>query len=515
MPSGYLVNLGDAKLDANDAIGTVLTSFTTSSSLGAGNWIWSGTYKNNSPAINAFDTGQYYLASDGNVYFIPDNGKNITVTSASADAPPNYDAAIFGTSGNDTAINGTAGADYIYGGTDRSPRGTGNDTINAGAGNDKVFGGDGNDAIYGGDGNDTLYGGHGNDFIDGGTGNDAIYGGAGTDTLTGGAGNDTLYGGGGNDNIDGGVDDDVIYGDYSGSLTSSAASLKWNLQGNDGSNVANGFIQNTGAIDVSVKFTNTGNNNPLYQVETSDTIYAPEPDISTTSSLYLFGNGGGSTSTTTISFAASEGSQYSGEVKNVKFRINDIDWGNGNHRDIVTVNAFDANGNPVAVNITPSSNDSVSGNTITAGSVAESQADAGGSALIQIAGPVAYLTIAYSNGLSGTQAIWVSDIVFETVVPTEGDDTLSGGTGNDILFGGGGNDSLSGGAGNDTLLGGDGNDTLIGGTGADVLDGGTGIDLADYSASGTAVNVSLATGTGTGGDAQGDTLTTQVRQLNA
>ncbi len=83
---------------------------------------------------------------------------------------------------------------------------------------------------------------------------------------------------------------------------------------------------------------------------------------------------------------------------------------------------------------------------------------------------------------------------------------LIGGGGNDTLSGGAGNDRLNGGTGSDSLLGGDGDDTLIGGAGADVLNGGNGNDTADYSASTSGVTVNLATGTGVGGDAQGDTL---------
>jgi len=61
--------------------------------------------------------------------------------------------------------------------------------------------------------------------------------------------------------------------------------------------------------------------------------------------------------------------------------------------------------------------------------------------------------------------------------------------------------------GTDTLSGGDGDDTLSGGGGADVLDGGTGTDTATYAGSAAGVQVDLAAGTGSGGDAQGDTLT--------
>jgi glucose/arabinose dehydrogenase len=68
-------------------------------------------------------------------------------------------------------------------------------------------------------------------------------------------------------------------------------------------------------------------------------------------------------------------------------------------------------------------------------------------------------------------------------------------------------DSLHGNAGDDMLFGGSGNDLLDGGAGADVLDGGPGVDTATYAASPTGVTVSLATGHGSGGDAQGDILT--------
>lgn len=77
---------------------------------------------------------------------------------------------------------------------------------------------------------------------------------------------------------------------------------------------------------------------------------------------------------------------------------------------------------------------------------------------------------------------------------------------NEAIYGYKGNDSIHAGRGHDSVYGGDGADTLDGGTGGDVLDGGSGIDLGDYSASDAAVRVNLKTGTGSGGSAQGDTL---------
>jgi Ca2+-binding RTX toxin-like protein len=123
-----------------------------------------------------------------------------------------------------------------------------------------------------------------------------------------------------------------------------------------------------------------------------------------------------------------------------------------------------------------------------------------------------------------------------------GNDTLNGGAGADRLDGGAGIDTASysgategvtvdltltgpqvsageasgdvlisienliGGAGNDTLTGNSGNNVLVGAAGADRLDGGAGTDTATYATSGSGVNVSLMTGLGSGGDAEGDTL---------
>lgn len=140
-----------------------------------------------------------------------------------------------------------------------------------------------------------------------------------------------------------------------------------------------------------------------------------------------------------------------------------------------------------------------------------------------------------------------------------GDDILSGGLGNDVLIGGSGADALFGGAGfdtadystssagvhvdlqwgigwfgdaqgdglnsiekvigsafDDTLIAADwGNNVFVGGKGADTLIGGLGEDTADYSTSSAGVTVDLATGKGTGGDAQGDTLISMEKVIGS
>ena len=88
----------------------------------------------------------------------------------------------------------------------------------------------------------------------------------------------------------------------------------------------------------------------------------------------------------------------------------------------------------------------------------------------------------------------------------DGHDSLMGDEGNDSISGDAGNDTLSGGAGKNVLYGGTGDDRFIGGAGADTFYGGADQDNLDYSASGSAVNVNLNTGSLSGGDAGNDSI---------
>jgi Ca2+-binding RTX toxin-like protein len=421
MPQGYLVTLGNNSLDPADVISGGLFDFDTQTALGAGQWQWTGTW-NGSQFTNELEPGQYYLATNGNVYFEPGLGPVTTLTSGSVISAPSFTLP-------DGIVSGNSGADLI----DNSYTDSDLDQV------------DDNPAQYG-------------------------------DDIRAGAGNDTVMAGLGDDTVDGGSGNDEIHGDFGpGSPTLIAQQLNWDALGGNGTNLAAGVTQDTGDIDVSVSFANTGDNAPVYQVNTSDQIYVAggEP-YDNNSSLYLFGNGDGATSTTTIDFAASAGADVADAVQNLNFRINDIDWGSGNHTDIVTVNAYDADGNPVTVTLTPSGGDSVSGTTITANQVANSPGQADGSVLVEIAGPVAQVEIIYANGQSGTQAIWVSDLHFDAVPEAAGNDDLSGGLGDDTIYGEAGDDTLSGDEGADSLVGGSGADDLSGGAGDDTLQIGSG-----------------------------------------
>jgi serralysin len=101
------------------------------------------------------------------------------------------------------------------------------------------------------------------------------------------------------------------------------------------------------------------------------------------------------------------------------------------------------------------------------------------------------------GGLVGNVAI-AANVVIEDAIGGAAADVLTGNASGNALYGRGGNDQLDGLA---------GNDHLTGGTGSDALQGGGGFDFARYDAAAAGVVVNLATGSGTAGEAAGDTLT--------
>lgn len=465
MARGYLVSLGsDSTLTPEDSIGGGWSRFRIAQSLGSGEWTWSGT-ANGVTYNNETEPGQYYLATNGNVYFVPDYGAVDTLSSAQVVSAPDYtpDNRVDGTN-NAELIDGTyvdAQGDYVDSGQGSGPGGYG-DVVEARGGNDTV---------------------------DSGLGDDTVFGGFGDDQITGGAG------------------DDILYGDGHGG---GPESLNWFAEGTNGTDLSAGFTQTTGEMDVTVSFRNDGNNGPAFELDTATSQYSQpgEPAVDH-SALYLFGNGDGATSTTTIEFAAGADSEVQDEVQDVLFRINDIDWASGNHEDIVTVNAYDAAGNAVPVTLTVGSGganaDQVSGNTVTAGHVTESAADAGGSVLVEIAGPVQRIEVTYSNGLTGTQAIWLSDVHFTTVARPDGNDLIHGGDGDDQIFGQGGDDTLHGDAGADTVSGGDGDDRIEAAQG-DSVSGGAGDDIFTLTDLGETGSGTITITGGEADETSGDTL---------
>jgi len=130
-----------------------------------------------------------------------------------------------------------------------------------------------------------------------------------------------------------------------------------------------------------------------------------------------------------------------------------------------------------------------SANTIEGGAGADVLNGGGGNDTASYAGSSAGVTVSLTLGTGA-----------------DGDaagDTLSGFSN---LIGSASNDSLMGNMNSNTLDGGAGDDILIGGAGADVLIGGSGINTASYAGAASAVTANLTTGTGTLGDANGDTF---------
>ena len=187
------------------------------------------------------------------------------------------------------------------------------------------------------------------------------------------------------------------------------------------------------------------------------------------------------------------------------------------------------------------------------------------SVVIDLAAGTAHGGDAEGDALVGIENVYGSsfddtirgDAARNVIWGADGNDTLVGRNGNDFLEGGAGDDLLNGGIGADALVGGDGVDTatyadaavsvtvslatgkgtageatsdvlseienltgsrfndaltgdaniniLEGGAGADKLDGGAGADTASYAGADNGVTANLATGSGGGGDAQGDT----------
>jgi len=439
--------------------------------------------------------------------------------------------------GNDTVLAG-AGNDEVHGEE-------GNDLLDGGAGDDYLSGGAGDDTFVGGDGNDTFLGGTGLDIIDysgsdaavsvnlatgvlaggdaegdsivsgvdGAIGTDfndtligfnqqgtdpadtftnLFYGEGGDDTIQGAGGDDSLYGGADNDSIDGGAGNDYIEGDGSTGNAPAAQDLTvdWQRFAQNCGNIVNGSSYDMGGVSVTFGFnaqdcgaTATSSNDQQY-VEAGD-------GLNGAGGLRLYGlgnenNGIDNTSTTTLTFGATD-PDLASAVSDVTFRLNDVDQGNtcDYHRDIVTIRAYDLNGNLLDVSLTPEGAQTVSGNTVTGwntdnGDGTQTEMTQSGSVLVHISGNVARIEIDYDNAGNTDQAIWVTDLHCATVPLDDGEDgndTLDGGAGDDTILGQGGNDIITGGAGNDSLSGGDDRDVIHAGAG-DVVDGGAGGD--DY-----------------------------------
>jgi hypothetical protein len=202
--------------------------------------------------------------------------------------------------------------------------------------------------------------------------------------------------------------------------------LDWGLFGGSGTNLSGGGTVDTGGVNASISYTHE---NAGSSITTSDnTMYvAPGEDFEANSSLALYGTGGtgslpDNTLTTTVDFSSTD-SDYSDEVSNVNFRINDLDVGTSydDHIDIVTIRAYDAAGNEVPVNISAPSSIDVNGNTATGDNAHFQPNDAQASIEVTIPGPVARIEFDYDNGETTDQIVYITNMNFST---NDADDSM-------------------------------------------------------------------------------------------
>lgn len=272
---------------------------------------------------------------------------------------------------------------------------------------------------------------------------------------------------------------------------------------------ANGSYQ-IGAPDAQVGVTIASTTAPNGRTPSVDTIGTPPREALWVTSV-------SEPITTSISFDS--------PTANVSFEVFDIDQG-PTWDDRVTVRAFDADGNPVSIQLSNlESFHSNTGGVIDASSADSTSIDTSGAAdsvTVTVAGPVSRIEVVFDNGESSAASgyLGISDISFslapdgivegdatgnvidfayvddpegdmvtdsdtvihagggdDSVSSGEGNDTILGGAGNDTISGDNGNDSIDGGIGNDSIEAGFGNDTIIGGDGDDTANGHYGDDI--------------------------------------
>ncbi|MFE0754884.1 calcium-binding protein [Inquilinus sp. NPDC058860] len=361
-------------------------------------------------------------------------------------------------------------------------------------------------------GDDTMDGNGGDDLLDGGAGNDFLVGGAGGDTLIGGAGIDTIsYW-----DADGaGVVVNLTTMQASGAGSEADGDVISGFENIEGSNAADSL---TGSA-VANKIEGGGGDDRLYGMDGNDTIYGD------TGNDVIYGGAGDDY----LEDLDQDNQLYGGDGND---RIvtgtgsNTLDGGGGN--DVLDADPGTFNENAVNVLRGGAGADRIIGSfaehdtaTYSEGTVGVSVslttgAGSGGNAQGDVLSGIEHLTgSSGSDRLTGnTEANALAggngnDVLSgmdgaDRLDGGAGTDTLRGDFGTDTLLGGTGADNLDGGFSNDSLFGGDGNDILRGGAGADRLEGGLNVDTVAYSESNVGVTVNLATGRGSGGNAQGD-----------
>ncbi|WP_343525506.1 cadherin domain-containing protein [Sphingomonas sp.] len=405
-------------------------------------------------------------------------------------------------SDNDDVLVGDAGSNTLSGGAgnDRLDGGAGNDVLRGGAGDDILVGGAGADSLQGGDGFDTA------DYSASGAGvsvdlssgtaqggdaqgdtlssieavlgsayDDLLIGTSGVNMLSGGAGNDVIRGGAGADVLDGGAGTDTL--DYA----TSAQGVNVNLAtgatagGDAQGDQISGFENVTGSAFAD-RLTGSGGDNVL-------TGGAGDDVLAGLGGADILDGGDGSdtvdysTSSAGVTLDLAAGMATGGDATgDVLVSIENAIG--STHDDVIRAAA---NGSVIA--------GGAGDDVIYAGAGADTIDGGAGIDRVDYFASRAGVTV---NLATGTGA--------------GGDATGDRISGIEDIIGSAFADRLTGDAGANHLVGGAGDDVLVGGAGADTLDGGAGFDTIDYSASTQGVTLDFASGTGQGGDAEGDSF---------
>ena len=581
--SGVIVNLDTSTVAGGDATGDTIVSFEDIFGSGfddaltgdAGdNFLEGGAGADHLDGLSGHDTVTYVTSSSGVTVNIE------TGLAAGGDAAGDTFASIENIIGSEfddvlTPSGFAATTHYVLGGG-------GNDIINAGAsGSDQLFGGSGDDALTGNFNNNVLDGGAGRDSLDGGTGTDLaryvdsdtgvtvdliagtgagghaegdqltgienIDGSAFADQLTGDAssnffngadGNDVLSGGSGDDRLDGGSGDDLLDGgegadalvggkgvdlaSYAGSGLGVTVNLERGVGvGGDASGDSLEGIENVRGSQFGDTLIGDAAANVLYGQAGDDSLFgggghdqlyggAGADDLDGGSGFdlarYIDSSTGVTVNLTTGTGAGgdAEGDQLTGIEHVLGSNFDDVLTGDAGKNFL-----YGQDGNDQLFGL--AGDDKLFGggghDHLYAGAGAELLDGGSGFDLARYITSSAAVTVSLTTGSgSGGDAEGDQLVGIEHVQGSNFNDVLTGDAGKNFLYGQDGNDQLFGLAGDDKLFGGGGHDHLYAGVGAELLDGGTGFDLVRYINSSAGVTVSLTTGLGSGGDAEGDQL---------
>ena len=422
---------------------------------------------------------------------------------------------------SDNSLDGGDGDDSIIGvaGNNTLRGGAGDDTLRSGSGADVIDGGDGADVVdysgtkgavtvdlrmqsvsggygasdtlvsiegvIGGTGNDILHGVNGASYLDGGGGNDTLYSHGSSSTLLGGDGNDFISVTGEGNVIDGGEGPDTL------SYAEATSGRVIDLQGGGTQSV----VPNSDTI-LNIEYVlgsdfgdtirgNSSGNDTLYCGDGNDSI------IASAAANKIDGGQG----TDTVDYSLSD----AGVTISLSSGRGSGGFAEGDTLSDIEVLIGSQYGDSLGGYAKSETIFAGAGNDTIRGSAGADYIDGGtGEDLVSYIASTSAVNVNLSTGTG-----WYGDAQGDTLVSIE---HIIGTYYNDTLVGNADANGLVGGVGNDSLAGGDGDDILEGGAGADTLDGGEGTDIADYSRSTAGVTINLSTGTGRGGDAQGDRL---------